>query len=174
MYYPCGENKGADQPCSYCTADLRVCFRICKLLVFSCEGSNVFFSQGVSSSNEQHHEKTFNVVSEQVRANRSEQTKLYKHRRWLDGGNFRFKKKNYTIPVAKTKALISFAVTVKLICAFVFAYHMQNVGFSYHDAAQLYFSNDQLVSLVSAHFVFENGQCFILGWCCYLLNFKIL
>ena len=36
---------------------------------------------------------------------------------------FGFKKKrDCTIPVAKTKALISFAVTVKLICAFVFAY----------------------------------------------------
>ena len=32
------------------------------------------------------------------------------------------KKRNYTIHVAKTKALISFAVTAKLICAFVFAY----------------------------------------------------
>ena len=123
---------------------------------FSHAKAQMFFSHKVSVH--QHHEKTFNVVSEQVRANRSEQTKLYKHRRWLDGGNFRFKKKkNYTIPVAKTKALISFAVTVKLIYAFVFTYLMQNVGFSY-DAAQLYFSNDQLVSLVSAHFVFENGQ----------------
>ena len=37
----CGENKGADQLCSYCTADLRLCFRICKLLVFSCTGSFV-------------------------------------------------------------------------------------------------------------------------------------
>ena len=27
MYYPCSENKGADQLCSYCTADLRLCFR---------------------------------------------------------------------------------------------------------------------------------------------------
>ena len=35
----CGENKGADQLCSYCTADLRLCFRIYKLLVFSCTGS---------------------------------------------------------------------------------------------------------------------------------------
>ena len=40
MYYPSCENKGADQLCSNCTADLRLCFRICKLLVFSCEGSN--------------------------------------------------------------------------------------------------------------------------------------
>ena len=35
----CGENKGADQLCSYCTADLRLCFRIYKLLVFSFTGS---------------------------------------------------------------------------------------------------------------------------------------
>ena len=34
----------------------------------------------------------------------------------------------YIIHVAKTKALISFAVTAKLICIFVFAY-MQTVGF---------------------------------------------
>ena len=26
LYYLCGENKGADQLCSYCTADLRLCF----------------------------------------------------------------------------------------------------------------------------------------------------
>ena len=51
------------------------------------------------------------------------QTGLYKHRRWLEAGNFGFRKKrNCTIRVAKTKALISFAVTAKLICAFVFAY----------------------------------------------------
>ena len=30
LYYPSSENKGADQLCSYCTADLRLCFRICK------------------------------------------------------------------------------------------------------------------------------------------------
>ena len=36
--------------------------------------------------------------------------------------------------VAKTKALISFAVTAKLICVFVFAYAKS--GFS-HDAAQI-------------------------------------
>ena len=27
LYYPSSENKGADQLCSYCTADLRLCFR---------------------------------------------------------------------------------------------------------------------------------------------------
>ena len=31
-------------------------------------------------------------------------------------------KRNSSIPVAQTKALISFAFTTKLICAFVFAY----------------------------------------------------
>ena len=35
FYYPSSENKGADQLCSYCTADLRLCFRI---------GKNPFFS----------------------------------------------------------------------------------------------------------------------------------
>ena len=39
-----------------------------------------------------------------------------------------------TIRVAKTKALISFAVTAKLICVFVFAY--AKIRFS-HDAAQI-------------------------------------
>ena len=28
LYYPCSENKGADQLCSYCTADLRLSFHI--------------------------------------------------------------------------------------------------------------------------------------------------
>ena len=41
LYYPCSENKGADQLCSYCTADLRLCFRLCMLLVFLCGGSYV-------------------------------------------------------------------------------------------------------------------------------------
>ena len=27
MYYLCSENKGNDQLCSYCEADLRLCFR---------------------------------------------------------------------------------------------------------------------------------------------------
>ena len=30
LHYPCSENKNADQLCSYCTADLRLCFRIGK------------------------------------------------------------------------------------------------------------------------------------------------
>ena len=35
VYYPCSENKGADQLRGYREADLRLSFRICKLLVFS-------------------------------------------------------------------------------------------------------------------------------------------
>ena len=34
MYYPYSENKGADQLCGYREADLRLCFRLCRLLVF--------------------------------------------------------------------------------------------------------------------------------------------
>ena len=43
------------------------------------------------------------------------------------------------IYVAKTKALISFAVTVKLICVFVFAY--VKCFFFSHDAAQMFCGN---------------------------------
>ena len=51
------------------------------------------------------------------------QTGLYSHRSRLEACDFVLKKKrDYTACVAKTKALISFAVTVKLVCAFVFAY----------------------------------------------------
>ena len=39
LYYPSSENKGADQLRSYCKADLRLCFRLCRLLVFPCSGS---------------------------------------------------------------------------------------------------------------------------------------
>ena len=35
LYYPCSENKGADQLRGYREADLRLCFRICKMLVSS-------------------------------------------------------------------------------------------------------------------------------------------
>ena len=35
----CSENKGADQLRGYREADLRLCFRICKKLVFSRRGS---------------------------------------------------------------------------------------------------------------------------------------
>ena len=49
--------------------------------------------------------------------------------------NFGFRKKrDCAIRVAKTKALISFAVTAKLICVFVFAY--AKIRFS-HDEAHI-------------------------------------
>ena len=35
LYYTCSENKGADQLRGYRESDLRLCFRICKKLVFS-------------------------------------------------------------------------------------------------------------------------------------------
>ena len=38
--YPCSDNKGADQLRSYREVDLRLRFRICKMLVFSWHGSN--------------------------------------------------------------------------------------------------------------------------------------
>ena len=52
------------------------------------------------------------------------QSGLYKHRRWLETGNFGFRKqRNCTIGIAKTKVMISFAVTAPLFS------HMQNVSF---------------------------------------------
>ena len=39
LYYPCSENKGADQLRGYREADLRLCFCICKNPVFSRRGS---------------------------------------------------------------------------------------------------------------------------------------
>ena len=44
LYYPCSENKGANlQLRSYREADLRLCFRLCRLLVFSCGGSYTIY-----------------------------------------------------------------------------------------------------------------------------------
>ena len=34
LYYPSSENKDADQLRGYREADLRLCFRLCRLLVF--------------------------------------------------------------------------------------------------------------------------------------------
>ena len=34
LYYPSSENKGADQLRGHREADLRLCFRLCRLLVF--------------------------------------------------------------------------------------------------------------------------------------------
>ena len=35
LYYPCSKNKEVDHLRSYCEADLRLCFHICRLLCFS-------------------------------------------------------------------------------------------------------------------------------------------
>ena len=52
---------------------------------------------------------------------------LYNHR-WLEARNLGFRKKRKcTVHVAKTKMLISFSVTAKLMCAFVS--HKWNVSF---------------------------------------------
>ena len=50
------------------------------------------------------------------------QTRLCSYRRWLEAWNFVFRKRrDCTIRVTQTKALISFGVTAKLICVLVFA-----------------------------------------------------
>ena len=56
--------------------------------------------------NEPVREKTNNLGSDQVPT----KTRLYGYRRWLEAGNFGFRKRNCTICVVKTKVLISFAV----------------------------------------------------------------
>ena len=57
------------------------------------------------------------------------QTGMYSLRSRLEPAKFKFKKKSdCTICIANTKALIRYAVTAQLICAFVFAY-MHVVGF---------------------------------------------
>ena len=63
------------------------------------------------------------------------QTGLYNNRRWLEVWIFGFRKWRYcTIYVAKPNALISFAVTAKLICVFVFAYAKSRLS---HDEVQI-------------------------------------
>ena len=44
MYYLSSENKGADQLRGYREADLRLCFRLCRLLVFPWGGSIIIVS----------------------------------------------------------------------------------------------------------------------------------
>ena len=67
------------------------------------------------------------------------QAGLYSHRRWLETWNGGVKnKRNCTICAAKTKALISCAVTEQLICFFDFAYAI--IHFS-RDAAHFFHSD---------------------------------
>ena len=59
----------------------------------------------------------------------------YNNRRWLEARNLGFRKKrDCTFYIAKTKALISCAVTAQLICGFVFAYAKNRFS---HDEAQM-------------------------------------
>ena len=51
LCYPSSENEGADQMNSYCTVDLRLCFCICKNLVFWWCGSYMSVCLWVSFSN---------------------------------------------------------------------------------------------------------------------------
>ena len=63
------------------------------------------------------------------------QTGLYSLQIWLGTRNFGFRKKrDCTIHVAKTKALISFVNTAKLICVFVFTYAESRFS---HNEAQM-------------------------------------
>ena len=72
------------------------------------------------------------------------QIRLRRLRKWLEARNFVFRKgRDCTIRVAKTKALISFAVTAKLICVFVFAY--AKIRFSYVAAHLLQFYGKTVV-----------------------------
>ena len=62
--------------------------------------------------------------------------RLYNHRKALEAWNFICKKKRKcTIHVVKTKALISFVITAKLICVFVFTY--ADCWF-YHEVAHMF------------------------------------
>ena len=50
LYYLCSENKGADQLRGHHEADLRLCFCICKMLVFSRCGSSSFNKKNIKKS----------------------------------------------------------------------------------------------------------------------------
>ena len=84
------------------------------------------------------------------------QTRLYSHWRWLEPWNLVCRKKTYyTIQEVKTKALISFAVTAKLICVFVFS-HVKNVGFLtlgliYHECVVYLWSHFSISSSPQGH-----------------------
>ena len=44
LYYPCSKNKGTDQLRSYCEADLRLCFCLCRLLIFHSAAQMIFLN----------------------------------------------------------------------------------------------------------------------------------
>ena len=78
----------------------------------------------------------------------------------------RFKnKRNCTIRVAKTKALISFTVTAKLICAFVSAYA---VCLFSHEAAHMLLSKFRQMLADIHPFVMQLFKSSILKICLYM------
>ena len=52
---------------------------------------------------------------------RPDMNDLYSHVKRLEACNFKFKKRDCAIQVAKSKALISCAITAQLVSTFVFA-----------------------------------------------------
>ena len=68
-------------------------------------------------SNEPRHENTNKLYGFRTGL---AQTEPYKHRRWLEAGNFGLSHRSLAIRVPKTGALNSFAVTANLSYAFVF------------------------------------------------------
>ena len=64
LYYPCSENKGADQLCGYREADLRLCFRICKKPVFSQRGSYINFTLKMFKNDSAEQTNTYNRPSQ--------------------------------------------------------------------------------------------------------------
>ena len=62
-------------------------------------------------------------------------------------------------PCSESKALISFAVTAKLICVFVFAYAI--CWFS-HDAAHMYFQHPDITATKEYKFIEENMRLLIM------------
>ena len=66
-----------------------------------------------------------------------------------------------TICVAKTKALISFAVTSKLICVFVFAYAKSRVS---HGAAQMSANSNLSLTVQRRRYFYSGSKLHIFGF----------
>ena len=76
LSYPCSENKGADQLCSYCEADLRLCFRIGKYPVFMSRDSFNFHPQEVIMMLEQSTRDFQSLIDRSLKFRTSEEEKL--------------------------------------------------------------------------------------------------
>ena len=72
LYYPCSQNKGADQLRnqlrSNCEADLRRCFRLSRLLVFPCGGSFISREGSLKTGDRILTVNDFSVVSLNLRS----------------------------------------------------------------------------------------------------------